>query len=114
LNRFEKHLAENVRITAPRRELLSFSKKRGPLILDVTQASEVIHDLGAHRRSFSERLRCLQERVQKNTHGLPMPQRLLRIVEPHPPMPLGRFPSLARTLPMVGEECRALAELFRL
>jgi hypothetical protein len=59
----------------------------------------------------------LCKRVQEVPHASPVTERLSRIVSAHPlgrpPMPLRRFPSVARLLPVVREECRTLAELPR-
>ena len=110
-------LDENVRIAAACRELPSFSEERGRLVLDIAQTSKVSHDLTARRRSLSEVLRRLRERVHELPHAPPVPQRLGRIVEPHPlgraAMPLRRFPSVAPLLPVVSKQRRPLAELPR-
>ncbi len=101
-----ENLAEDMRVAAARRELLSFSEKRGCLILQIAHTSEVIHDQGAYGCSLGEALRRLRERVQELLPAPPVPQRIGRIVEAHPlrrpPMPLRRFPSVARMLPVVG------------
>src|SRR5207249_10933515 len=56
--------------------------------------------------------------VQKPPRAPPMPECLGVVVEPHPlsrpAMPLRRFPSLARMLPVIGEKRRTLAEPPRL
>src|SRR6266542_3671403 len=107
-----------MRVAAPCRELPCFSEKRGCLVLQIAHTSEVHHDLGAHGGSLSEALRRLRERVQKLPHGPPVPERLDRIVEPHPlggpAMPLRRLPSVARVLPVVGEKRSTLAKSPRL
>jgi hypothetical protein len=110
-------LAQDMRVAAPCRELPCFSEKRGCLVLRIAHTSEVQHDLGAHGGSLSEALRRLREGVQELPPAPPVPQRLGRIVEPHPlgrtPMPLCRFPSVTRSLPVVGEQRRTFAELRR-
>ena len=54
-------LAEDMRVTAPRCEVLSFAKKRSRLVLRISPTSEKIYDLGAYGRSLREVLRHLQE-----------------------------------------------------
>jgi hypothetical protein len=107
-----------MRFAALRCELPPFSEKQGCLVLRIAHTSEVQYNLGAHGCSVGEVLRCLRERVQEFPNPLPVPERLGRIVEPYPlgrsPMPLRRFPSIARLLPVVGEQRRALAELPRI
>ena len=107
-----------MRVAAPGCELPSFPEEGGRLVLHITHTSEVSHDLGAHRRSLREALRRLRERVQEFPQAPPVPERLGRIVEPHPlgraPMPLRRLPSIARMLPVISEESGAFAELPRL
>src|SRR5206468_88610 len=111
-------LGENVRITAASRELPSFPKKQGSLVLGIAQTSEVNHDLSAHRRSLREVLRCLRKRVQELSCALPVSERLGRIVHPDPlgcpTMPLRCFPSVASVLPVIRYNRRILAELPRL
>jgi hypothetical protein len=110
-----KYLAENLRVAAPHRELPSLSKQRGSVLLRIAQTSEVSHHLGAHGRSLAETLRRLHERVEKLADAPPVPERLGRIVEPHPlrrsPVPFRRLPGVARSLPVEGEKRCVLAEL---
>src|SRR6266542_1680730 len=113
-----QNLAEDMRVAAPCGEFPSFSEKRGCLVLQIAQTTEVHHDPCAHGCSLSEVLRRLRERVQELPRAPPVPQRLDSIVETHPlscpPMPLRRFLWVPRMLPVVGEQRRALAELIGL
>jgi hypothetical protein len=73
-------------------------KKRGCLVLQITQAGEVNHDLGARSRSLGEVLPRIREGIHELPHALPMAERLGKIVESHPlgrpAMPPRRFPSI--------------------
>src|SRR5262249_31046941 len=104
-------------VPTPCRKVPSFPEERACLVLQVAHTSEVIHDTGAHGCSLREVFRRLRERVQELPYTPQVQQRLRRIVEPHalgrPAMPLCRLPSIARILPVVGEQRRALAELPR-
>src|SRR5262249_16416619 len=82
-----QEFAEDMWIAAPCGKFSAFLEERDCVIVQIANASEVIHDQGAHGCSLGEALWRLRERGQVLPNALPVPERIGRIVGSHP---LGR------------------------